>query len=321
VTATAWAKAPIAFFPTYSFSVRRGSGARIAIPASSLPVGLGLLRADEVTGTVVLADSRVYGVPLESLWQQVQDWAGAAHVRDMLKALAVESDGDPVYVRVVSRVYLVGRIDVSLINSSTAVAQAEVGLPPEIKLLEQPSEDATKRFKEANAALNSILASATEAGGAVKFTHVSRRAVTAKETFSRPLVIGYLGFDFPVLGTGELGIPVATTRTLAGEPPEGGGHALGRFTSDQWVIGNLRAAIRSFDAGQQDEIYAAAARDLGAEFEIAYLAARRINATLPARDAFTATLVALDASPEWSRHRVRESLAKALSQFTQENSR
>ena len=69
---------------------------------------------------------------------------------------------------------------------------------------------ASQIFKNVNAA---------PPGGAVRVAQASRRSVTLSETFDRPLVVGYLGFDVPVLPTGELGVPIATINQLEARAP------------------------------------------------------------------------------------------------------
>ena len=46
----------------------------------------------------------------------------------------------------------------------------------------------------------------------------SSRSVTMDETFPRPLVIGYLGFDIPILERGRLGPLFSTQARLTGRP-------------------------------------------------------------------------------------------------------
>ena len=56
-------------------------------------------------------------------------------------------------------------------------------------------------------------------GASVKVTMASDRSVSLTETFDRPLVIGYLAFDLPILPGGELGPPVSTQAQLERRKP------------------------------------------------------------------------------------------------------
>ncbi len=51
-------------------------------------------------------------------------------------------------------------------------------------------------------------------GGSVRFNAASARSISMSETFSPPLVIGYLGFDVPILTGGEFGRPIPTHALL-----------------------------------------------------------------------------------------------------------
>lgn len=54
-------------------------------------------------------------------------------------------------------------------------------------------------------------------GGSVRFTMASSRAVAMEETFQPPLVIGYLGFDMPILSHGRLGTPIPTYAVVSND--------------------------------------------------------------------------------------------------------
>jgi hypothetical protein len=78
-------------------------------------------------------------------------------------------------------------------------------------------------------------AGGVQAGATFKFTAASARAVSMQETFPRPLVIGYLGFDFAIGEYGDLGPPIPTYSVVEyGATP-----ALGTSSSAQ-LIGNSR---------------------------------------------------------------------------------
>jgi hypothetical protein len=144
------------------------------------------------------------------------------------------------FLRVVSRVYVTGRVNVSVQNeqaTGTEVAAGgdrpldllraeEEGPPapetPGAGLVESDSEgqqpgssrrpDAGKPY---NAMLSKLNATAAEQfGGRVKVATASSRAVTMSESFEHPLVVGYVGFDMPILEGGRLGAPISTLEQL-----------------------------------------------------------------------------------------------------------
>ena len=58
---------------------------------------------------------------------------------------------------------------------------------------------------------------ATQIPGAnIKVATATSRLVTLTEEFERPLVIGYVGFDMPILKAGRLGAPISTLAQLTG---------------------------------------------------------------------------------------------------------
>jgi hypothetical protein len=271
----AWKSAPRAAFPTYSFEAKSGYGLSGALPIQGIPVGLSLLGAKEAYGTVTLSDARTYGTEIESLAAQLKTWAHGQ--RRFLSSFAPH-DGHVNYLRMVNRIYLIGRVAVSIENSESIGAGIEGGVPPPVQLLipdrptsatsdaaiqsagaanspaaasaqpaaSQPAPqsagaaashppgdggasagDGTSLSKQAptasaaaayganlqslNTSLDAIFQSSPlKAGASFKFTAASARSVSLTETFTRPLVIGYLGFDVAIDDDGELGPPIPT---------------------------------------------------------------------------------------------------------------
>ena len=56
-------------------------------------------------------------------------------------------------------------------------------------------------------------------GASFRFTSASSRSISMSQTFDRPLVVGYLGYDIPIGVNGELGRPIPTHALL---DPESG---------------------------------------------------------------------------------------------------
>lgn len=52
-------------------------------------------------------------------------------------------------------------------------------------------------------------------GARVKVATVSSRTITLSEQFERPLVVGYMGFDMPILRGGRLGGPISALAQLS----------------------------------------------------------------------------------------------------------
>jgi len=221
----AWTDAPLATFPTYTFSVRAGGGLNIALPVQGVPVALSLLGASAAQGTVTLKNARTYGLDSASLHSDIVAWE-KLH-RDFLSHYAPR--GDKVnYVRVVSRIYLISRVNVSVESSDSFGGEASGGVPKPVDVVvPQPGNDPEKVTLEAyksnldklNQALETLADSGEKVlpGGTVKVVSASARSVSLDETFLRPLVIGYLGFDMAIGPYGVLGPPMPTLAVLEGE--------------------------------------------------------------------------------------------------------
>ena len=175
--------------------------------------------------------------------------------------------GRPLYVRVVNRVYLAGSVSVSLRSEKTAGGSASGGQSKEVALLEQGDDEAARSYVSMLDILNKKVADSLP-GGTLEFAQASSRAVTMNETFERPLVIGFLAFDFPILDDGTLGAPVSTLERVANKSnPQ---IRLGELTPRQVDYSILVAAVTSRTEETQLKIYDAAAEQLGGSFKAEY---------------------------------------------------
>jgi len=213
-----FAPAPRAAFPTYAFAAKSGWGLALAVPIKGVPVGLNFLRTDRVNGSVTIADARTYAADEQELSHRLREWADDPEIRQMLSDTVRNSGEQPVFLRVVSRVYLAGAMIVSLNRADALGASAEAGKAPKVELL-NPDGNVNENYTKLMEALNrqsSPLAALTDAGGAVKYLGASESSVSLAESFDRLLVIGYLGFDVPVYRGGDLGAPIPTFQRLTG---------------------------------------------------------------------------------------------------------
>jgi len=206
-----WASARRAAFPSYTFSVQRGAGASVAIPVQGVPLGLSFLGSATATGSVTIADAYTYGLDDLSMRTVLEAWAGD-HA-DYLANFA-STEKAPRYLRVVTRVFLTGRVSIALTDGRAGSAGAAAGSPPEVTLPDAEHWEAAARGASVVDALNARVSDAAP-GAALKVSWASRHAIAMDETFPRPLAIGYLGFDVPILEGGTLGSPVSTEAVLA----------------------------------------------------------------------------------------------------------
>jgi len=224
-----WGIVPGASFPTYSFSVRSGAGFSLAVPVQSVPVGLSLMGADVGEGTIGIAEAKTYGIDTISLYKDVLEWEQQNH-EFLLKYASTKRKTN--YVRVVSRVYLAGKMNVSIRAARSWAGGLQVGDPKPLELLAVESakddqieakslENYTKSVgtlnKSIDEALKTVKKNGVERvlpGGTVKIAAASSRAISMEETFARPLAIGYLGFDMAIGPDGVLGPPIPTHAVL-----------------------------------------------------------------------------------------------------------
>ena len=227
----AWAAAPAASFPTYSFSARKGGGFNLALPVQGVPVGLSLLGGDAAQGSVTIAGAKTYGVDTISLYDDLRKWA-AMHT-DFLANFAPR-DQKQNYLRVVTRVYLTGDLTVSLQSARSASGGLSAGAAKPVNVFgidagEKPEVVTAEAYKENLKTINDTIAASLKdlaaetrgalPGGSVSVVAASANAISLKEHFARPLVIGYLGFDVAIGDDGAVGPPIPTHAVLSFNQP------------------------------------------------------------------------------------------------------
>lgn len=244
---THWHKAPHAAFPSYTFLAETSGSVQAALPIKGIPVGLGMIKADKASGSVTIDDAYTYGVPLDTLIDKVDQWASKSQNRQLLSDIRRGVvTGEPflerlgrsltgkaektIYLRVVNRVYLTGRVVVSLFNTTGGKVWGDIAQAQQSPTPRPAGPKDANNTKDANALEfikkhdtdRAILDKYSQAlekygfGAAFKAIWATERSVSISETFYRPLVIGYLGFDFPVLKDGSLGTPIATITQITG---------------------------------------------------------------------------------------------------------
>lgn len=229
-TNQSWQLAPHAAFPSYSFTVRNGAGLNLAVPVQGVPVGLSLMASDAASGSVQIQDAHTVGVDTLSLYQQVMEWGAVnqSFLKNYGTALGAKNRN---YLRVVSRLYVTGRMTVSLKDASSRSGGADVGVPKPVNLLmpELPAGGSNapdtnlRNYTNAFSTLSQMVAAATAAkdaagnilpGGSLRLAAASSRSVSIDETFNPPLTLGYLGFDCTIEADGKLGPPIPTHANL-----------------------------------------------------------------------------------------------------------
>ncbi|MEM6504861.1 MAG: hypothetical protein AAF711_05295 [Planctomycetota bacterium] len=316
----AWGEAPMAYFPSYSFTASSSIGANTAFPVSSVPVGLSLLNSGSATVTVQIDDARTLGVDIVSLYKDVQEWVGKNE--NLFSPYAQPNpDIEPNYLRVVSRVYLAKGMNIGIQNTSTSSGSGSVGASKPVDLLlDTPTGDNADKqtsidnynaaLEKLNTSLNQAVAAPGKAadallpGGTVKVVSASSGSISLNETFDRPVIIGYLAFDMAIGPHGELGPPVPTLavadRKAKPLVAAGGDVELQRFAllpaayatikkkADEGdrVSAELRAQLNGFAQNAIDEI-GFEPEDPGDPFEQFTVFCQTINAEGTPRDSAT----------------------------------
>ena len=206
---------PRAAFPSYNFSISRGGGSKLALPISGVPVAFNILQARSAKGSVTISDASTYGIDVLPIYNQLKKWV-SENAEQLAAYLPVRDNAQGsktnyTYLRVVNRVYLTRGVSVSLSDTSTFGAAGSAGADKPITL-PTTSDNAHENYTNMLNALNASVADAATPGGSFKFTSATSRGVSLSETFTRPLVVGYLGFDVPIVTgtTREYGVPAAT---------------------------------------------------------------------------------------------------------------
>ena len=204
-------KAPRAAFPSYSFKIKRGGGLNLAVPVNGVPVGLNLLGTGSAHGDITIADAYTFGLDQASLQKLLESWV--ATNRNFLMPFA-PTESDTNFVRIVSRVFWTGKVNISMFNDEAYGGSASGGAAKPVNLFEAKQYSASTNYGTILKLLNDSMEGASLPGGTLKLAAATSRSVSMIETFPRPLAVGFLAFDVPVLVDGKLGAPRPTQAVL-----------------------------------------------------------------------------------------------------------
>jgi len=244
-----WEAAPHAAFPSYTFAVQQGQSLKLAVPVQAVPIGLSLLNSTQAHGSIEIDDASTYGIDQLSLNQQVEAWAACPNTRELLARYADDSH----YIRVVTRVYLTGKVNVSVMRDSQRGGGVDAGVSSVAQLPAAPTGDAATTYTSLVTSLNNSLnaggAAISKPGGSIRIAAVSSNSVSMSETFDRPIVIGYIAYDRAIGSGGFLGQARSTLQQMehqtepAPPPTQSDISASAKFSQD-----SNSAVIRAFVA-------------------------------------------------------------------------
>ncbi|WP_028314834.1 hypothetical protein [Desulfatibacillum aliphaticivorans] len=213
-------EAPRAAFPGYSFRVKQGQSMALALPIEGIPFSLSLMNASDVRGSVSLLDARTYGVDGNEVLKKLNVW-WENEAQDSLKLVPKQMD-QPVYLRVVTRVFYAHQLKVELFRTKGFGAGVEGGketpdntifelaVADPDSLTEKKLEATQKTYDKLLKTLSDQLGGGLIPGGSAKFVQASQRSVGMVQSFDEPLVIGYRGFDVQIFKSGNLSAPIPT---------------------------------------------------------------------------------------------------------------
>jgi hypothetical protein len=169
-----------------------------------------LLGSGSAHGQLAFTGVYTYGVDLQSLDKAVQAYFTKPESLSYLKAVAapisVKQGGlfkalstiesQPTYLRVVSRVYMVTDVNVSLSSANGGGGELSAGVPHQLDLSQTNAGTAQENVK----AINDVLKNSSSAGvgGTTSIAFATNRSVTLNDHFDKPLVIGYLAVDYEI---------------------------------------------------------------------------------------------------------------------------
>jgi hypothetical protein len=207
---------PMAAFPSYTFNIDTSAGLQIALPVKGIPMGMGLMNAAQATGSITISDGMTYAIDTLQVLNRLHKWYNdTPDAVQMMKDLNFTSEGN-LYLRVITRVYMIGAVDISLSKTKAGGAGLDLGKAPTVHLVNLQPEDANdataiaQAYQEILNKLSKPMEGAVPGGG-LRIAWASGNSVMLKEKFPRLLAIGYLGFDVPILEDGSLG-PIIATR-------------------------------------------------------------------------------------------------------------
>jgi hypothetical protein len=202
-------------FPSYSIQVKKGGGFNAAFPISGVPVGLSYVSSAQAKISVQLKKTHTFGLDQESLEKPFRNWL--SNSADLTRQFARPAD-KTAFLRLVTRVFLVSEVNVSVTGDEASSLGASGGVPKPVDLPSLQDTNAIANYTNSMGALSKMVEalSGSAPGGSLKLASATSRSISLNETFSRPLVIGYIAQDYPILEDGGIGNPISTQGVLEG---------------------------------------------------------------------------------------------------------
>jgi hypothetical protein len=175
-------------FPTYSFQATRSAGLAAAFPIEAIPVALTFLGTDQVNGVVSITEALCSSGERGDILGRLREWAAKPEVRQSLSMTAKGAAPTCIYLRVITKVFYVKQMDISLTRADQQKFGGKAGFIKDAPMLSTNTAfttfiAATNLAKAAEAVspvLNDTvdhLTSLAQIGGSASFVSADNRTV------------------------------------------------------------------------------------------------------------------------------------------------
>jgi len=148
-----WSSAPYAGFLSHSYTISRGESFSGALPLKGVPTMLSALNSRTAQVSVTLKKCHTVGIGETRLREAVGRWVDVVDNRIHLYNKLREASGAKRYMRIVSRVYLVEQVSVSVTDLSASSARLSAGEPKPAGNIFVAQGEAAGNFDKASSSL------------------------------------------------------------------------------------------------------------------------------------------------------------------------
>jgi hypothetical protein len=211
-----WSNAPMAGFPSYNIEVKKSGGFNAAFPISGIPVGLSFVDGAQASVNVQLTKAHTFGLDQASLEGPFREWLKN---NTQLTHQYARPEPHTAYLRLVTRVFLVEAVNVTVTGDQASSFSGSGGVPKDVPLLHLQKTNAVANYTNAISKLAQMIEGLSESapGGTLKLASASSHSISMTEEFDRPLVIGYIAQDYPISPEGKIGNPISTKEIIEGK--------------------------------------------------------------------------------------------------------
>jgi hypothetical protein len=168
-----------------------------------------------------LTGAHTFGLDQASLETPFRQWLSTN--ADLTAQFARPTNGNrTAFLRLVTRVFVVNSVNVTVTGDDASSFGGSGGAAKSVELPNLQNSNSVANYTNAISTLGKMVESLAESapGGSLKLASASSRSISFNETFARPMVIGYIAQDYPILEDNRLGNPISTKDVLEGRIPD-----------------------------------------------------------------------------------------------------